>query len=1154
MNRFRLFVRGLGLGVCLLGSMAWGQTTSTEILGTVTDATGAVVPGAKVTLLRSATGERRGTQTSSTGDYSFPLIEIGSYTVTVEAAGFKTQEKTGITLQLNQKARVNFGLEVGAASDRVEVVAEGVQLKTDDAAVSTVVDNKRVIELPLNGRNVAALAVLTPGVQFGIRSGVDGSGGFPIPGNNFSVSANGQREINQQITLDGVMATEPRVNTMVFTPSIDAIEEFKVQTSSFSAEYGQSSGALMQIAMKSGTNQLRGTLYEFLRNDKFAAKDYFLNFQQPAGTPQAPKSVLRRNQFGIYLGGPVDLPKIYNGKDKTFWSFNYDGRRETRESVTETWFIPEAFRNGDFSALLAPPVVNGKPAFAPVIIYDPLTGEPFRDQQGNITNIIPASRINKNAQAFVNKYIPLPMFQPTNILDVNARASVPNMIGTNQYFWRVDHNFSSKDKVFVRYAADRSHWDNYDINPNIPYFVKSQATNLAFQHVHIFSPSVLNEFRYGLNKANDDTSNPRSNTDFDLDSLGLGNFRVAVDNNRKLSPREVGLPIISGIFGGDRDGGNGYDFNTVHQFSENFTVIRGKHTFKTGFEYRWIGLDRAAANNVRGTISCCPGGNNMAGFLLGYPSGSTTGEGLPFTAPRANRWSAYFLDDMKLSRKLTLNVGLRWDYFQPPVDSDGGWRSLRLDILSPAADGRQLPTLIPDPNTKNYSFYGGDNRYFMPRIGLAYRMTDKWVVRSGFGWFVNPQFLNNFTILNLMPPRSGTFDFTQVTDVAQTIPYSYAGQTYNISTRKIRQGTPVIALDNIYPGSLSGPSRYNLTLMPPDNRSSNVYQWSFDIQRSLPWDTIMTVTYVGSQSRNLDNTVSNFNSPDPSPNTDINSRRPWQAFVSQGEGNQVRGLAGIRYLDSYANGSYNGLQVSVEKRYSHGLTASLAYTYSKALGEGYERNGSGLGVSGQYQNPRDRRSARSRYGFDVTHNAIVNFVYEPQFLTRFKGVTGGIIGGWQVNGILTLRTGFPFNVNGGNLNTGGETRPDRVADGRLFGDATRELWFDPSAFRRTDCNIPGRLDLCHYGNAGNGILTSPGARNMDFSAGKNWKLSPLGEQGRLQFRAEFFNLFNTPQFGQPNNISWVSQDAVIPDGTRMGEIRSLRLPMRVIQFGMKLYF
>ncbi|MFN0169816.1 MAG: TonB-dependent receptor domain-containing protein [Bryobacteraceae bacterium] len=1135
-------------------SLAWAQTTSTEILGTVTDPTGALIPGAKVTLRRLATGEVRDTVTTSKGDYAFPLIDIGEYRVTVEAPGFKVEEKRGITVQLQQKARVDFQLQVGQASERIEVIASGVVLKTDDAAVGQVIDNKRIVELPLNGRNIATLAVLTPGVQFGVRMGLDGSGSasFPIPGSIVAVSANGQREVNQQITLDGVIATESRINTMVFTPSIDAIEEFKVQTSSYSAEYGQNNGAIIQIALKSGTNDFKGTLYEFIRNDAFDAKDYFLNFQLPAGARLQPKNRLRRNQFGAFTSGPVLIPKIYNGKDRTFWSFNYEGRRETQEFVQEAFWFPQEFRNGDFSSLLTPLVRNGRAIRSPIIVYDPTNGEPFRDSSGRITNIIPASRINRSAQSFVNKYQPLPMFTPEDKLDINARSSVPNIIKSNQAFFRIDHQLSSHDKMFVRYAMDRSQYDNLNINPNFPTFTSSRANNVAVQHIHIFSPTVLNEFRYGLNKADDAFTNPRSNTDFDLDSLGIGQYRVATDGNRKLKPVETGIP--STLIGGDRDLGNGFDFNTVHQFADNVSLSRGSHTFKAGIEYRWIALDRAGGNTKRGAAGCCEGGYSMAGWLLGYPSSSTTGEGSAIMNARQNRWGAYFLDDWKVSRKLTLNLGMRWDYFLPPVDRLGGWRSLRLDILTQASDGQRLPTLIPAPGTKNFQFYDRENRFFMPRVGFAYRLTDKWVIRGGGGWFANAQQLNNFSILILMPPKSGTFAFNQVTDAAQVIQYEYNGQTFPIQTRRFRPGSQVLTLDSLFPGAGTGPARTNLTVMPPDNKSTNHWQWSFDLQRSLPWNTQLTIGYVGSKTNNLDASVANFNSPDPSTDTDFNRRRPWQAFVGQGEGNAPRALGSIRYLDSYGNGSYQGLQTSVDKRYSGGLTMGLSYTYSKALGEGYGRNESGAGVGGDFQDPRNRRSSRSRFGFDVTHNAVFNFVYEMPFLNHFKGVPGFFLAGWQSNGVVTMRTGFPFNLGGGNLNNSGSSRPDRVADGRLGSNASRQRWFDPTAFRRNDCNIPRRADLCHYGSSGDGVLTTPGARNFDLSLYKNWKLPVLGEGGRFQFRAEFFNAFNTPMFGQPNGISFATLDSIVPDGPRDGEIRSLRQPMRIIQFGAKIYF
>jgi hypothetical protein len=259
-------------------------------------------------------------------------------------------------------------------------------------------------------------------------------------------------------------------------------------------------------------------------------------------------------------------------------------------------------------------------------------------------------------------------------------------------------------------------------------------------------------------------------------------------------------------------------------------------------------------------------------------------------------------------------------------------------------------------------------------------------------------------------------------------------------------------------------------------------------------------------------------------------------------------------LDSFANGNYHGLQVSAQKRYSHGLTVGLAYTYSKARGEGYGRNDPSGDVNSTYQNPRNRRADRQRYGFDVTHNAVLNYVYDLPFFQNSKGVVRAILGGWQTSGIVTLRTGFPFTVNGGNLNTGSPVYPDRIKDGRLGSEASRQLWYDPTAFLRTDCNIPGRPELCHYGNAAPDALVSPGAHVFDLSLGKNWVVPPLGEQGRLQFRAEAFNAFNTPQFGRPNGLSWASLDSIVPDAPRVGEIRSLRQHMRIYQLGIKLYF
>jgi len=906
---------------------------------------------------------------------------------------------------------------------------------------------------------------------------------------------------------------------------------------------------VVQIALKSGTNNFHGTFYNFMRNNVLDARDYFLNFQLPAGVPERKKNALRRHQFGTWLAGPVKLPK-YDGKDRTFWSFNYEGTRQTIESVSQAFFFPEEFRRGDFSALLSPVIRNGVPIRNPIIVFDPNTGEPFRDTQGRITNIIPASLINRNAQNFINTYMPLPQFRAEDILDVNTIGTVPSILNQNQYFARIAHNFSSNDRVFVRYATQRTRFDQRDLNPNFPTVFTMRPHNIASQYLHLFRPTIINEFRFGYNRVDHDQANPRTNTNFDADSLGIGQFRVAVDNNRKFRPLEAAIPS-TGILRGDSFAR--IDFNDTYQISNNFTVMKSSHTFKMGMEYRRLTIERAAANVPYGNFGCCEGGYSLAGWLMGYPSSSTTAEGLLLQKPRQHRWSGYFLDEWKVTRRLSANIGVRWDYFGLATDVNRTWRSLRLDILTTSSDGRQLPTVVPEPR-QNYRFYEPEERFFMPRVGFAYRVSDKTVIRTGAGWYANAQQLNNFSILNLQPPLSGTFGFNSVTDTALLLTGNYGGREWTQQTRRFRPGQPILTLANPFPGQGTAAARTNVLAMIPDNKASHYVQWSFDIQRQLPLNTILTVGYVGSKTSNLDNTVPNFNAPDPSPDTDINRRRPIQAYVSAGETNIPRLLGNVRYLDSYANATYHGLQVSAQKRYSSGLSMGLAYTYSKSLGEGYGRNDPSGDVESVYQNPRNRRADRTRYGFDVTHNAVINFVYDLPFFKDSRGAAKAVLGGWEVSGIVTLRTGLPFAVLGGNLNTGFSTRPDRIADGRLFGNATRQLWYDPTAFRRTDCNIPNRADLCHYGNAGNGILVSPGTKTLDASFAKNWRLPMLGEQGRLQLRAEAFNAFNTPQFGRPNGLSYAGIDSVIPDAPRVGEIRSIRTSMRIFQLALKVYF
>src|SRR5262245_16795403 len=422
------------------------QTVSTEILGLVTDPSGAVVSGAVMTVRRAATGDVRTTTTNDTGNYVFPLLDIGEWEVTCAAVGFKTEVRRGITLQLQQKARIDFQMQVGTQVETIEIRGTAPLLRTEDATLGSVVEARRVVELPLNARNSSQLATLSPGVTLGTsRIGTSGQGGTPIPGQTVQIASNGQRDIQQHITMDGVVATEPRINTMSFTPSIEAIEEFKVQSAVYSAEYGFNSGAQVNVAIKSGTNSLHGTLFEFVRNDKFDARGFFL-------PPSQPKNTLRRNQYGVVVSGPLI-------RDKTFWLFNWDARRERRATPTRASVPTVRMRNGDFSEFLMPRNRWYPNDASPRTIRQPGSNAPFPD------NVIPPSLINRVSNNLLTSKdkSPFPeggfLSYPNQDEQARAIGSPFNLAGadllgidSDQLLGRVDHRLGNNDRFFARYV------------------------------------------------------------------------------------------------------------------------------------------------------------------------------------------------------------------------------------------------------------------------------------------------------------------------------------------------------------------------------------------------------------------------------------------------------------------------------------------------------------------------------------------------------------------------------------------------------------------------------------------------------------------------------------------------------------------------------
>lgn len=1159
MRQFSTLLLYTAIGVC-----AYSQSNTQSIQGLVTDSTGSAIVGANIIATNQGTNVALTATTNETGNYSFPLLPVGDYTLRCERQGFRAGVVKGLRLETAAQVRHDFKLDVGSVAESIEVVANAVTLQTENATVGAVIENRRIIELPLNGRNMQSLAVLVPGVQYGERTGRgDGSGGFPIPGQGFSVSANGQRETNQVASLDGVDAKDPRIHIMNFVPSIEAIEEFKIQTNAYTAEYGFGGGAQVTITMKSGTNQLRGTVFDFLRNDKFDAENYFLNFERAAGLERLKKNPLRQNQFGFVLSGPVLFPKLYNGKNKTFWAFNYEGRR-TREGIVSTANFPiDDFRNGDFSRLQRGYTANGR-FVAPTLIWDPDTGNVFPN------NVIPKSRMHPGALSVLEKYVPRAQFIQEDPTDFTARAAVAQPINVNTYFARVDHNFSEKDRVFARLAWDRSNLTRTNINPNLPVFVTSEVSNLATQWIHTFNSSMINELRAGFNFSNDLTSNPRTdNTTFDMDSLGVGLFRVPSDGNRKLTPREHGIPQFTGLPFQLQEltNGNGYDRMKTFQFSDHFSWFKGKHNLKMGAEYYGLKIERGAANLEEGLLgfSAAQTGNAFASFLLGRPSTTQTPEGLPLTFPTGHRFGAYVNDDWKVSSKLTVNWGIRYDYNGWPIDEKGLQRTLDLPGLGSAigrgegykkTDGTIIPQVFPRALGDAGAVKLAQQQHFrfiMPRLGIAYRPTEKWVIRTGAGWFDNIQHQNTFTIFNLMPPKAGSQVYNTSMRPAQTINVTGAnGATFPITTQTYIPGSNILTLDDPFltrGGGSTTVRPIDVLYLPPDYKDGAVWKWSFDIQRELPWTMALSVGYAGSKGTHIGNSVINWNDPIRPATTFLQSNRPYPEFYDAATPNLgVQATGRIRYIDSYGESFYHGLQVKLDKRSVKGLTYGVAYTYSKAHGDG--ENGGQEGAS--LQNPRDRKGSRGVFRFDQTHRLMTNWVYELPG-QNLRGPVKYVIGGWQMNGILSIASGFPFTVGqgAGDLSLpNGSVRPDMIGNPEL-SDPTRKLWFNTQAFQRVTCQIASRPDLCKLGNTGYNTLRGPGERRVDFSMIKNFQLN---ERFRVQFRWEAFNATNTPWFGDPAGISFSSANQITSNGSRDGEIRSIRNPMRRMQFGLKLFF
>jgi hypothetical protein len=1047
-----LFVSALSL---------YGQQTTATIVGNITDASGAIVSGVKLRATNLATNAVREGTSDSSGSYSVPFLPAGEYSVTATIPGFQAAKVDRIVLQVDQTARVDFKMQVGNINESVEVNASAVQLQTENATVGTVIDSAKIVDLPLNGRNFIQLAQLVPGVQAGtpgsitVRRGRGSVGQSDPSGGVTAASANGQRDTANRYLLDGIEVMDYDAVTYSFSPSVDSLAEFKVETSSYSSEAGAAPGGQVNMLTRSGTNKLRGTLWEFNRND--ALSQTYDAIANMSSTPPR----LNRNQFGANIGGPVYLPKIYHGRDKTFFFFNWEsGYAAQGAAPAVKTILPAAIRTGDFSA-----VKNARTG-APIPILDPFAGTAFPN------NIIPTSRLSQQALVFL-QFNPLPNGPNNTYLPAPFSA----VSYQRNYTTRIDHNFSTRDSIAGRYLFN----DTYEAG--IPYWGHDTRNNLGRTQgveghwIHTFSPTKINEFRFGWHHFGEAEVFGTTN-DPAYDVAG----KMGLPGVSRL-PEEYGPPSIS-ISGPDgaysvydlaRQIGPRTRSNGIYQLLDTFSWQIGSHFLKIGTEINRRLVTFQQARAPRGAIGFdgTYTGSALADFMLGYVK--TANLNPTHTNTDLHDWtqSYYVQDDWKVTKRLTVNIGLRYDYFAPYTQSDDRF-----------ADVYQTGFVINNIVTPQNSPYGRgllqpDRTDFGPRIGLAYRPSwgGESVIRAGYGIYYTPEISN--AIFAMAEGAQAT---------------SGASVTGNLT------GLPNIFFSDPFGGGSSGPAGTLPFAVSNDQNLRDTYaqQWNFNIQHQFRGGFVLDVGYVGAKDTRLIVTYPDLNRPLVlvNPKTpglpSLNARRPSALFP--------RAVTGDK---SVGNASYNALQVKVERRVGQGVTLLTAYTWSKSL-SGPSDIGGQVGGGFYIGTPQDAfnmSADRAVSGFDVTQRFVQTVLYDVPFFRHMNGAGRYVLDGWQVSTIVTAQSGFPtaVSLNVDTTGTGINSRPDQVAPGNLPGDQRSwQRWFNTSAFVQAPL---GRFGDSPRTDA----FRLPGLVNVDFSATKEFRFK---ESRAFEFRVEAFNLFN----------------------------------------------
>jgi len=1095
--------------LCLGPWIANGQEVSAGITGRITDPSGSAIVAATVVAKDQDRGTEWPTTSNEDGIYNFPRIPLGTYSLKIEAKGFKTYVAPALTLEVNQRARLDVKMEIGGITETVTVSAEGALLQTDTTQVGSVISAETIVNTPLVTRNPIALTLLAPGVMAtdpsSFNNGVRTTGG----GRPY---VNGNRKEGNNFLLDGVDNNQTTDNLSAYQPNLDAIAEFKMITNNASAEFGNFQGGIINVVIKSGTNEFHGNAFEYFRNDKLNANNWGRNWT----VGQNFRSPIRWNQFGGTFGGPVK-------KDKLFFFADYQGlRRATPPSVSATTVMPASWRQGDFSNLLnsAYSGVSGG-----IQLYNPFSEDATTGARAPFpNNQIPVSMFNpvvKNLFANTSLY-PMPALGQNVVTDTNYFYTGSSYVKSDQGDIKLDFKASSKDDLSARYSNGRQDQPGVNTAP----FLYNSFNIAPFQNgvinwTRTFGPRLVNEARVGVN-------NIMLNNGGEDKGLGDIASKLGMQNAGSGLLSLQGFAYISSL--GNANVGTQQLFAaTTYHYADNVTISRGRHMMKTGFNilreqqnFFYAGNNgrtgyMAFSGRFTAANAINPAGKQVgeADFILGLPDNYGRGLSNGTWGQRSTIWGFYYQDDWRVSDNLTLNLGLRWEYHTPLIEIHD--RQVNFGLFS-----GQLEYAGQNGNSR--ALYNAYKKDFQPRIGFAYTpsiLSKKLVFRGAYTLSSFLEGTGTNLRLPLNPPLAA-----ETTTLYNTPAYALPGSTLD-------QG--LFGLNNPDPFHNA-----TIRLWDPGVRPAEVQQWNLTAEYQLPSANVLTVGYVGQHGTHLMVAM-------PYLQKQIIGGKLVNSPYLGGNPTLQNDISQISGTCSCANQKYDGMQASLHKRFGSGVEYLLSYTWSHGRSDsiGYYGEGGQAGSQSAYmQNLYDRYDEWGPTYFDVKQAFVGSFVYnlpfgrKKKFGSNWNRAVDGVLGGWQMGGILSLHTGFPLTIkmSGDPSGTGARSFRANVVgtpnDPHQIGPGV--LFLDPSAYAAPTAGT--------FGNAGVGVVRGPGLKRLDYSLHKQFNVT---EKRYFELRAEAFNLFNTPTFQSPASQTITS--------SLFGQIRSSQ-GERNIELAAKFYF